>query len=304
MDTARAAAPATARPPGARRVRAGRSRVASTCPAWSLAALVCGTLPFAPGLASQQPGAGPGGVRGDGPVVEAVEPGSALARAGLMAGDVLRGWQRSGALLEQRSTGPVVAAKREAGGEIGSPFDWAWFLVEQTPRGGAKLLVERQGATVEIEMGAGPWSADVLPSLPPRLAPEAARAAGLERRGAKGEAAAIWSTLAARPEGAAAGTASDLLSWIELRTGTLWAAAREWDRAIAALRHGLDAASTPRARIELLRALAGAQRGARQFDAARDSYAVAIALAEASWGESLEVVNVLGKLAGLDWEQG
>lgn len=237
-------------------------------------------------------------------MVEEVEPGSALARAGLVAGDVLRGWQRSGALLEQGSSRPVAAAKREAGGEIGSPFDWAWFLVEQAPRGGAKLLVERQGVTVEIEMGAGPWSAGILPSLPPRLAREAARAAELARRGAKGEAATLWSTLDASPEAAAAGAASDLRSWIELRTGTLWAAAREWDRAIAALRHGLDAASTPRARIELLRALAGAQRRARQFEAAHDSYTAAIELAKASWGESLELGSVLRELGGLDWEQG
>jgi CHAT domain-containing protein/Tfp pilus assembly protein PilF len=240
-------------------------------------------------------------------VVEEVEPRSALARAGLVAGDVLRGWQRSGALPETGSSRPVAAAKRLAGGEIGSPFDWAWFLVEQAPRGGAKLLVERQGATVEIEMGAGPWSASIQPSLPPRLARQAARAAELARQGAKGEAATLWSTMAASAEGAAAGAAgaaSDLLSWIELRTGTLWAAAREWERAIAALRHGLDAALTLRARIELLRALGGAQRGARQFDAARDSYAAATELAEASWGESLELVSVMGRLAGLDWEQG
>jgi CHAT domain-containing protein/tetratricopeptide (TPR) repeat protein len=304
MDAARSTAAATASPSPTRRVRGWRSRVASTRGAWSLATLVCGSLHFTPGPVSQQPGAGPAGTRGDGPVVEEVEPGSALARAGLVAGDVLRGWHRSGALVEKGSGRPVAAANGETGGEIGSPFDWMWFLVEQAPRGGAKLLVERQGVTVEIEMGAGPWSAGILPSLPPRLAREALRAAELARRGAKGEAATLWSTLAASPEGAAAGAASDLPSWIALRTGTLWAAAREWERAIAALRHGLDAASTPRARIELLRALGGAQRGARQFDAARDSYAAATELAEASWGESLELVSVLGKLAGLDWEQG
>lgn len=307
MDAAPSAAAATASPSDARRIRAGRSRVASACGAWSLAALVWGGLSFAPGLVSGQPGAGPTGVGGDGPVVEEVAPGSALARAGLVAGDVLRRWQRSGALPEPGSSRPVVATNREVGGDIRSPFDWTWFLVEQAPRGGAKLLVERQGATVEIAMGAGPWSASILPALPPRLAREAARAAELARRGANGEAATIWSTLAASPEATTAGVAgaaSDLLSWIELRTGTLWAAAREWDRASAALRLGLDAASTPRARIELLLALAGAQRGAHQFDAARDSYAAAMELATASWGETFELVAVLRLLGGLDWEQG
>jgi len=222
-------------------------------------------------------------------VVEEVDPRSALGRAGLAAGDVLRRWQRPGA----------------PGGEIGSPFDWEWFLVEQAPRGGAKLLVERRGATtLEIEMGAGPWAAGVLPPLPPDLAREAGRAAELARRGAQGEAAALWSTLAASPELAAAAAAGDLHGWIALRTGTLWAAAGQWERAIAAVRHGLDAASTPRARIELLRALAGFQRGARQLEAARDTYSAAIALAEASWGESLELVSILKALGGLDWEQG
>ena len=124
----------------------------------------------------------------------------------------------------------------------GAPRRWAGHGLAVQPLGSktlrmssAKLLVDRQGVTVEIEMGAGNWTA-ILPSVSTCLAPEAARAAEPARRGAQGRGCGALVRSGGEP-GGRGGTATDLNRWIE--SGTLWAAAREWKRAIPALRHAL-----------------------------------------------------------------
>ena len=146
-----------------------------------------------------------------GVTVIGVAPGSALARAGLLAGDRVLRWSRGGppspppapsaapappaalsppaALAPHAALPPKAAlaakaalASQEApaapdglAADVASVFDWQWVAVEQAPRGAVRLDVERQGRLLWLVVPPGPWEAQVQPAMPPALADEVRR---------------------------------------------------------------------------------------------------------------------------------
>lgn len=90
-----------------------------------------------------------------GVVVESLGTQGAGAKAGLRAGDVLLSWRRLAA---------PPANPREAEGNLGSCSDVAEAEMEEAPRGAVELRVRRSGKTSTVELGAGAWQLDVIPS--------------------------------------------------------------------------------------------------------------------------------------------
>lgn len=99
------------------------------------------TLLFWAVCATGQP-ANPGG---SGVIVKSVTPGSAVARAGIVPGDVLTGWVFAD------------AADDAAINTISHPFDITELEIEQHPLRSVVLHGERDGVPVTIEPGLGRW---------------------------------------------------------------------------------------------------------------------------------------------------
>jgi hypothetical protein len=77
--------------------------------------------------------------------VERVETPSAAASAGIRTGDRLLSWQRT-------RQGQVVAR-----GRFLQPFDIRDFELEQLPRGGTRVILERDGTQITVAPVPGPW---------------------------------------------------------------------------------------------------------------------------------------------------
>src|SRR5687767_15233241 len=99
------------------------------------------------------------GATGEGMTVEEVTPGSATARAGLRAGDVLQRWER----------GASAANPRPARGDFQTPFDLAEVEIEEAPRGRVTFTVLRAGQEVELTLPPGAWGVRCRPPLPDAL---------------------------------------------------------------------------------------------------------------------------------------
>ena len=93
-----------------------------------------------------------------GVIVEAVEPSSSGAAAGIKPGDVLVSWSRSA---------PSDAATER--GPLRSPFDLTETEVEQAPRGAVTLTGIRDRQALAVVMAPGPWGIASRPQMPPSL---------------------------------------------------------------------------------------------------------------------------------------
>src|SRR5947209_16076390 len=94
---------------------------------------------------------------GVGVVVETTPRDYALDKAGVKPGDVLLSWER----LPSPPENPESAA-----GELSSPFDWEWVVIEQSLRGTLKLTGRRQGRRLTWTVPPGFVMAEVRPVLP------------------------------------------------------------------------------------------------------------------------------------------
>lgn len=90
----------------------------------------------------------------DGVVIEKVDAGFALAQAGLRPGDVVRAW-----------TSADTIRGRRAGAAIRSPSELSLTETEYGLRPGFSLIVQRDGAQLEIDIPPRPWSTRVRPQL-------------------------------------------------------------------------------------------------------------------------------------------
>lgn len=216
----------------------------------------------------------------DGVVIEEVAQGSVLERAGLQAGDVLTRWIRL----------PVPPANpRMASGELVSPFEWRWLVVEQAPRGSVRLLGARDGEALEVLVEPGVWGAEVRPVLSEswlelyrrghRLIDEGAPVAGLK----------LWRALAGRSAGAGR---RRLASWFELRRGEVWSENRAWEKAHAALVSGLEEARDPLSRSILWEARCAVAYEEGDVEHSRSFCRRSLEILEASWGQSLAAAKV------------
>lgn len=175
-----------------------------------------------------------------GVVVEDVSEGSAFARAGLRAGDLLLAWERS----------PEPPANPEgAAGEVRTVFDWLWMKAEQAPRGTVRLRGERSGEALSIEIPQGAW--DGL-RVRPAMLPDLVEAyAGGRRRIDAGDleaGIALWDPIVER-------AGPELRCWIRFETGEAWSKGGRGARAQSALQSALTDAQDPPTRIAIGEAL-------------------------------------------------
>ena len=131
-------------------------RVASV----ALAVGVLGWILPAEVQATPEPQPGEAGV-----VVEEVGEGSALEKADLLLGDILLSWERLPS--PPANVGPPRAPQGDdtqaAQGELVSPFDWQWLVIEQAPQGRVKLLGQRQGEATVFESRTGEMAGGCAP---------------------------------------------------------------------------------------------------------------------------------------------
>ena len=137
-------------------------------------------------------------------VVEAVDPGSSGADAGVKPGDVLVSWSRSATPSDTPT----------ARGSLRSPFDLNETEVEQAPRGAVTLAGIRDRHPLAVVMAPGPWGIASRPQMPPSLL--ATYEAGLRSLDAKAiEAAAdLWRQAATA---AIQSGAPETATWLHLR---------------------------------------------------------------------------------------
>ena len=220
-----------------------------------------------------------------GVVVEDVGEGSALARAGLEAGDLLLSWQR----LPNPPANPEGAS-----GTLASPFDWMWLGVEQAPRGTVELRGRRGGEERGFTVTPGLWDARVRPRMPETLLAEYLRGRERLAAGETAQAANLWEKLAA------AAANWRLRCWLRLRLGEIWFEARDWETARAAYRSALDEAREPLPRALIWRAIGKGHERQSEFEPARQAYDAAQDIRGDTWGPvSLAVAESLNDLGDM-----
>lgn len=222
-----------------------------------------------------------------GVVLEEVATGSALAKAGLQAGDVLLSWRR----LPSPPANP-----QEEHGEIASVFDWRWLVVEQAPRGGVELTGERAGESMVITVAMGSWASEVRPRLPASMLPGYLKGRELIAAGKLDEAADRWRGLGETPEETADWR---LRCGLSLRMGEIWAQAREWERAQAALGSALEAAGDSRSRAAIWSALGSSHQRQNELEEATAAYRTALETWDEEAPDSLAVAASLNQLGDM-----
>ncbi len=240
--------------------------------AW--ASVVASSLPWI-ALATASAAELPQRAAGHGVVIEEVIEGSALAAAGLRAGDMVLAWERL--------PGPP-AHPDGAGGEITSVFEWAWLEVEQAPRGTITLAVERHGEQRFLAVAPGLWEAKARPWMPPDVLAAYAEgrelvAAGEWRRGID-----RWIDLSRTAEKE---EVSCFHSWFFLRIGDVWARRRAWEEAHALYREALGHSERAETQVVVWNAIGDAYRRQEKYGEAFDAYRSKREIWQAHWGKGL-----------------
>ncbi len=250
---------------------------------WFLLPALCLGLAGGAALAETRPA---------GVVVEEVDPGSALAKAGLRPGDVLLRWQR-----------PAGPSRLEgARGEIGSVFDWQWLKIEQAPRGTVTLDGERDGRSEVFEVPMGLWQGKVRSRMPETL--RALYLRGRERLAAEDLEGGLALWLQAAEMAHASGDAH-LRCWLYLRAGSVaWSDGRDSEKAHAAYRFALEEAPGPAARAAVWNAAGKTYEAQNDFVRAEASYRSALEVRQAAWGENLGWAESQDLLSVLAWKSG
>ena len=228
-----------------------------------------------------------------GVVVEEVGQGSVLAKAGLQVGDVLLSWHRPSA---------APAHPEDARGELPSAFEWRWLTVEQAPRGEVRLTGQRGTEARVFEVAKGKWDGKVLPAMPPAMLSRYQKAQEFADSEDFPAAELVWKELEQSAEAAADWR---LRSWILLRTGEMWADAREWEKAHTALRSALAAARDPLSEVTVWQAIGDTYWATQsKLDEARRAFESAQRIREKTWGESLSLARGLMSLGAVSVRQG
>ena len=226
-----------------------------------------------------------------GVVVVEVPEASALARAGLLPGDVIRAWERP-----SRFSDPAVDR-----GRIDSVFDWMWLEVEQAPRGPVTLFGEREGVERTFDVMMGKWGGKLRPILPTRaLSVYTQGREELDKRNLE-KGVHLWSQLSELVEENDYG---QWRSWIGLMLGEAYSERRAWGEALKAYLAALEEAETPAAKVAIWRRIGRVheRRSARVLDrrSVRDqaaaSYRSGLEIAESTWGTSLHSADMKSKL--------
>ncbi|MCP3962362.1 MAG: CHAT domain-containing protein [bacterium] len=226
-------------------------------------------------------------------VVEEVGEGSALAKAGLQAGDILLSWHR----LPNPPANPEGVQ-----GELGSPFDWEWLKIEQAPRGTIRLTGWRDVEVTSFEVAAGRWDAKVRPRMPKPMLRIYLQGKELVETRELEAASQVWSKLSATT-----GYENDwrLPCWILMRTGGVWGQAREWSKAHAAYRSALKEAHDPLSEVVVWQAIGDSYWATQtEFEQAGEAFASAQGIRIRTWGTSLALAKGMNNLGGVAWGLG
>lgn len=228
-------------------------------------------------VSSAAPSPAPKGV-----VVESVARGSALAKAGLQAGDVVLAWER-------RPHSP--ANPKAEGGTVDSYFDWWWLETEQAPRGPVSLTINRGDEIRLLEARSGSWSSTVRPWMDQEALALYVR--GKEHIDGQEVASGIrhWRELERQA------TDRHLRCWLLLQIAAGWSEIPRWDKAQEAFRSALEAAGNPTATAVVWRAKGQAHWNANEPEAASEALAAELAIWEARENESLALAVVLRNLS-------
>ncbi len=228
-----------------------------------------------------------------GVVVDAVAASSALAKAGVQPGDVLRAWARL--------SHPPANPQGDRGG-FGSVFAWLVFLVEQPPRGAIRLVGERDGAPRVFEVPPGDWSGvEARPVMPRDVLACYREGKALADAGKLTEGMAIWETLFAHPVFL---STPDLACWLRLEMAEAWAGQRQWGRAMAALDSAFALAEDPWRQIAVCGAIAKSHEQQNHLAQAEQACQQQAAVWISARGEGLGFAQAMARAGRLARIQG
>ena len=201
---------------------------------------------------------------GVGIVVEEVGEHSALEKAGLRPGDVLYSWKRL----------PAPPANPEpAEGTFESVFDWMELEIEQAPRGTVRLVGERNGEEVVLEVQPGEWKATLRPRMSAEMLRDYLKGKELIEREEIEVGTDLWKKAAGAIDGQP--VAEHLQCWLLFRTGDAWATARQWGKAQTAYRSALASAHNSLTKVMLWNAIGRAYTESSKFKMAQEAYKTA-----------------------------
>jgi len=152
-------------------------------------------------------------------VVEEVTQTTALARAGIQAGDLLLGWSQ-----QEEQQGTVE-------GVLYSVIDALELEAEHAPRGPIRLAGIREGVRFSREILPGLWDLHVHPAMPATIAEPCANA---RRLGETGEAEAAFEAWQRAIEAARSARRPDLEQWLLVEMGVFALRQVSSERATAA----------------------------------------------------------------------
>ena len=234
-----------------------------------------------------------------GVVVVEVSEGSAPAKAGLEAGDVVIAWARS--LINSAESGTGRPGTMPSKGQLGSVFDWLWLETEQAPRGLIQLLGERDGERMVLEVGVGRWDVKVRPRMSPAFLEPYLEGKELIEAGNLASGTALWQELADMAPRRGDEGDEALQCWLRLRIGEVWAEERAWEKTHSAYQLALEAAREPVAQVAVWDMIGKSYKRQNKVAEAEASYRSALVIRQATWGESLGVAISLNNLGTVAW---
>ena len=234
-----------------------------------------------------------------GVVVEEVSEGSAPGKAGLEAGDVVLAWERS--QVDPAQTGVDRPGTMPSEGRFESVFDWLWLEVEQAPRGPIKLIGEREGEPMVLQVGVGLWDVEVRPRMLPELVGSYLAGKELAEAGELESGTALWQEIADMAQGRRDGV---LPCWLQLRIAEFWAEERIWEKAHVAYQSALVAAREPVAQVAIWDAIGKSHERQGELSEAEASYRSVFEVRQVTWGRSLGIAVSLNNLGRVAFDRG
>jgi CHAT domain-containing protein/tetratricopeptide (TPR) repeat protein len=233
------------------------------------------------------------GVVGVGVVVETLPVGSALGKAGVHPGDVLRSWERLPSPPENSAS---------AAGILSSPFDWERMVTEQSMRGTVQFSGERQGRALRFTVPPGLMrNTEVRPLLPPAILEPYERGLDLLRQKQVREAVDCWRFLA---EGLRRTGDRQRAGWLDLRIARTLTDLSLWSEAESSFEVALAEAGDPGSKVSILLGMGDLYLRQGRFVEAEESYLADLRLGESTWGESLETAESLFYLGWVAHREG
>jgi len=232
------------------------------------------------------PNPGPAVEFNQGLVVEGTAKNLEGEKAGLVEGDILRGWSRG-----------------TDNGQFESPFELLEVEAEQKPQGPVTLEGTRHGQRQTWSMGPDQWGVEVRPSLPPRLISLYREGRELVQAGKLADAGVQWQAAAAEGKEY---SCSWLRPWFLYRAAEMFAHAQEWQDADRLFKEAIGQAeqASPDDRAQLLKALSRNYEQQSDLPNAEKYQQLALDELQKLHAESLTIAATISQLSIFAWERG